>query len=73
MWIVLFNALDDFGIKEINDVVRMGASQTSAANYGLIDDLKRKLANEALNSALRISALVCGHFEPVVFAKQTTL
>lgn len=58
MWIILFNALDDFGVKEINEATRMGASASSIAHYTTIDAAKRKLADEALHGALRISALV---------------
>ncbi|KAJ7857696.1 hypothetical protein B0H14DRAFT_2352091, partial [Mycena olivaceomarginata] len=42
MWVVLFSALDDFGIKEINEQ---------------IDLVKRKVADEALHGALRIAGL----------------
>ncbi|KAJ6557383.1 hypothetical protein DFH09DRAFT_1163997 [Mycena vulgaris] len=57
MWVVLFNALDDFGIKEINDVTRMNQSPTMVPNYQQIDLVKRKVADEALHGALRIAGL----------------
>jgi len=56
MWVLLFNALDDFGIREINEVVRSGSPPDAVPNeqYELA---KRKVANEALHSALRIAGL----------------
>lgn len=58
MWIILFNALDDFGIKEINEVVRIGNPPSMAANFAKIDAVKRLVAEEALHGALRIAGLV---------------
>jgi hypothetical protein len=58
MWIFLFNALDEFGIKEINDVVRVGGSATALHNHLQIELTKRKTMDEALHSALRIAGLV---------------
>jgi hypothetical protein len=60
MWIILFNALDDFGVREINEVVRMGNASNTAPNYSRINDIKRKVADEALHGALRIAGLVSG-------------
>uniref|UniRef100_A0A8H8CMA0 Zn(2)-C6 fungal-type domain-containing protein n=1 Tax=Psilocybe cubensis TaxID=181762 RepID=A0A8H8CMA0_PSICU len=51
MWIILFNALDDFGIKELN------AGGNLPHNHAAIDDVKRKVADEALHGALRIAGL----------------
>jgi len=59
MWIILFSALDDFGIKEINEVTRMGNSVSAVPNQLQIDVVKRKVADEALHGALRIAGLVC--------------
>ncbi|KAG6896452.1 hypothetical protein C0992_008175 [Termitomyces sp. T32_za158] len=50
MWIILFNALDDFGVKEIND-------RTMEPNNLRIGEAKRKVLEEALHGALRISGL----------------
>lgn len=47
IWIILFNALDDFGVKE-----------TNSATHEQIDAAKRKIADEALHGALRIAGLV---------------
>ncbi|CAA7261362.1 unnamed protein product [Cyclocybe aegerita] len=51
MWIILFNALDDFGIKELNNAV------ASASDLTEIENVKRKVADEALHGALRIAGL----------------
>lgn len=52
MWIILFNALDDFGIKELNAGIN-----NPPHNYAEIDAAKRKVAEEALHGALRIAGL----------------
>ncbi|KAJ7134442.1 hypothetical protein C8R44DRAFT_770486 [Mycena epipterygia] len=57
MWVVLFTALDDFGIKEINEVTRMNQPLNMVQNYSQIDLVKRKVADEALHGALRIAGL----------------
>lgn len=51
MWIILFTALDDFGIKELNSGI------THAYTLAEIDVVKRKVAEEALQGALRIAGL----------------
>lgn len=50
MWIILFNALDDFGVKE-------SGPQASLHDQTKIDNAKRKVADEALHGALRIAGL----------------
>lgn len=50
MWIILFNALDDFGVKE-------SGPQASLQDQAKIDSAKRKVADEALHGALRIAGL----------------
>ncbi|KAF8631772.1 hypothetical protein AX17_004987 [Amanita inopinata Kibby_2008] len=50
MWIILFNALDDFGVKEAN-------SSNQNVNHVQIESAKRKVADEALHGALRIAGL----------------
>lgn len=55
MWIVLCNALDDFGIREAN-VGRAGTPD--AAVIQLAEEKKRKVMAEALHGALRIAGLV---------------
>ncbi|KAK7048273.1 hypothetical protein R3P38DRAFT_2868375 [Favolaschia claudopus] len=57
MWVVLFTALDDFGVKEINEVTRMNQPISVVQNYQQIDLVMRKVADEALHGALRIAGL----------------
>ncbi|KDQ62585.1 hypothetical protein JAAARDRAFT_465069 [Jaapia argillacea MUCL 33604] len=57
MWVVMFNAVDDFGIKEVNEVLRMGGSPTSLPNHLQIEVAKKKLMEEALHGSSRISGL----------------
>lgn len=57
MWIILFNALDDFGVRECNEATR-GNIANGAPNHIQIDNVKRKVADEALHGALRIAGLV---------------
>ncbi|KAH6911353.1 hypothetical protein BKA70DRAFT_1267409 [Coprinopsis sp. MPI-PUGE-AT-0042] len=49
MWIILFNAVDDFNIREL--------SQTPPPNVVQIEAVKQKVVEEALQSALRIAGL----------------
>lgn len=75
MWIILFNALDDFGIREMNDVERMGNPGNMVPNHAQIDVVKRKVTDEALHGALRISGLVrtkfnCSTFEVEIPSRQ---
>ncbi|KAJ2913923.1 hypothetical protein MD484_g6506, partial [Candolleomyces efflorescens] len=51
MWIILYNALDDFGIRELN------GSPSPPPNISQIDAVKRKVVEEALHGALRIAGL----------------
>jgi len=51
MWIILFNAVDDFGIKELNSPVNFPLNITE------VESVKRKVADEALHGALRIAGL----------------
>ena len=52
MWIILFNALDEFGVKEINN-------HLAGSKSVRIEEVMRKVAEEALHGALRIAGLVC--------------
>ncbi len=58
MWIILFNALDDFGIREVNDLVRTGSPGNALPNHAAIENLKQKFGEMALHGALRIAGLV---------------
>ena len=51
MWIILFSALDDFGVKELN------SGTAHPDTLAEIDAVKRKVADEALHGALRIAGL----------------
>nr|VWO94904.1 Zn(2)-C6 fungal-type domain-containing protein [Ganoderma boninense] len=57
MWIILQNALEDFGIREVTDVTRTGTSETLLPQHAQIEEKKRKVSNEALHGALRIAGL----------------
>jgi hypothetical protein len=66
MWIILFVALDEYGVKEINEVTRLGSPPSAAPNYAEIDTVVRKVAHEALHGALRIAGLVRNSFAPFI-------
>jgi hypothetical protein len=57
MWVVLFNAIDDYGIREAVDAAREGTPPEKATNHSQIERLKQKLHDEALHGALRIAGL----------------
>jgi len=59
MWVIVFDAVDDFGIKEMNDITRnhnpdLGPPQTPTP----IDEVKVRVFDEALRGASRIAGLV---------------
>ncbi|KAL5482795.1 hypothetical protein ACEPAI_9390 [Sanghuangporus weigelae] len=56
MWVIVFNAVDDFGIKEFNDAVRMSSLPNMPPNPA-IESVKQKILDEALHGALRIAGL----------------
>ncbi|KAL5512814.1 hypothetical protein ACEPAG_3080 [Sanghuangporus baumii] len=56
MWVIVFNAVDDFGIKEFNDAVRMSSLPNMPPNP-TIESVKQKILDEALHGALRIAGL----------------
>lgn len=64
MWVILFNAVDDFGVREANEQVRMGTAMQTMSGSSLsqqfeqIEPVKHKLLEEALHGALRIAGLV---------------
>ncbi|KAI9463794.1 hypothetical protein F5148DRAFT_1210757 [Russula earlei] len=65
MWIILFNALDERGIREslgspLSASVGVGSGTTLAGSSGLqqqIEELKTKVVDEALHGAMRIAGL----------------
>ena len=59
MWVIVFDAVDDFGIKEMNDITRnhnsdLGLPQVPAH----VDEVKARVFDEALRGASRIAGLV---------------
>ena len=58
MWIVLFGAVDDFGIREVNDLMRTGSPGHLHPKTGEIEALMQKVLETALASATRIAGLV---------------
>jgi hypothetical protein len=58
MWIFLFSALDEFGIKDINDLTRVGSSPSVLPDYEEIEMTKRNTFETALHAGLRIAGLV---------------
>ncbi len=58
MWIILFNAVDEFGVREHNEANRSGSPVSMAPKHVQIENIKRKISDEALHGALRISGLV---------------
>ena len=57
MWVILFNAVDDFGVKEFNEAMRMSPTPNVPVNP-TIESVKNKILDEALHGALRIAGLV---------------
>lgn len=58
MWIILFSALDEFGIREVNELQRAGSPSAALPNEADVESVKRKVMDEALHGALRIAGLV---------------
>lgn len=58
MWIILFSALDEFGIREVNELQRAGSPAAVLPNEADVESVKRKVMDEALHGALRIAGLV---------------
>ena len=74
MWIILFNALDDRGIREsLGSPHGSGATSTAlVAGSGLqqqIEELKTKVLDEALHGAMRIAGLVRCRINPPYFIR----
>ena len=57
MWVILFNAVDDFGVREFNEAIRMKAMTNDPAMMA-IESVKHKILDEALHGALRVAGLV---------------
>ena len=59
MWVIVFDAVDDYGIKELNDITRNQTSDLGPLQIPPhIDDVRAKVFDEALRGASRIAGLV---------------
>lgn len=59
MWVIVFDAVDDFGIKEMNDITRNHNSDLGPLQIpAQIDEVKARVFDEALRGASRIAGLV---------------
>lgn len=67
MWVILFNAVDDFGVREFNEAVRMSSMATVPTNPA-IESVKHKILDEALHGALRVAGLVSPFFCPLALS-----
>ncbi|KIY67126.1 hypothetical protein CYLTODRAFT_397715 [Cylindrobasidium torrendii FP15055 ss-10] len=56
LWIILFNALDEFGVRELIALDR-GIPSAMPLDYAEISGVMRRVASEALDAAQRIAAL----------------
>ena len=66
MWVILFNAVDDFGVREFNEAVRMSSMATVPTNPA-IESVKHKILDEALHGALGRWHL-SSHHRPMVLS-----
>lgn len=57
LWVILFNAVDDFGIREVNEHHAAGSSPSAIPEFEQVESTKDKLLDEALHGALRIAGL----------------
>ena len=61
MWVIVFDAVDDYGIKELNDITRNQTSDLGPLQIPPhIDDVRAKVFDEALRGASRIAGLEIG-------------
>jgi hypothetical protein len=58
MWVILHNAVEEFGIREINDVHNQDLVSTSMPDILHIEEMKSTIAKEAIHGAIRIAGLV---------------
>lgn len=58
MWIILHNAVEEFGIREVNDALNQGQNPTEISDFVAMETLKANIANEAVHGAIRIAGLV---------------
>jgi hypothetical protein len=59
MWVILFNAVDDFGVRELIMHHRMGSPQDQASYQMQMraEEVMRTILDEGLHGALRIAGL----------------
>lgn len=74
MWVIVFDAVDDFGIKEMNDIVRNHNPDLGPPHIPTqIEDVKVRVFDEALRGGSRIAGLVRFSMLPlplvVIFSK----
>jgi hypothetical protein len=58
MWVILHNAVEEFGIREINEAQDLETISTESPNVLQVEELRATIANEAMHGALRIAGLV---------------
>ncbi len=54
VWVILYNAMEEFGIRELNEVQNSESSPSNAPNTEQINQLRIQVCEEALHGALRI-------------------
>jgi len=59
MWVIVFDAVDDYGIREVNDIARNhGTDHGQLQLPSYMDEVKARVFDEALRGASRIAGLV---------------
>jgi hypothetical protein len=72
MWVILHNAVEEFGIREINDAHSQDPTSTITPDILQIEELKSSIAKEAIHGAVRIAGLVSVSFGATNFAYSKT-
>ena len=59
MWVIVFDAVDDFGVKELNDIIRNHNTDLGPPQIPThMDEVRGRVFDEALRGASRIAGLV---------------
>lgn len=58
MWVIMFNAVDDFGVRDESETSSIMDSPRSTDDVNAAEEIKEQLFDEALHGALRIAGLV---------------
>lgn len=59
MWVIVFDAVDEFGIKEMNDITRNSTPDLGSPQVPpRVDEMKVRVFDEALRGASRIAGLI---------------